>query len=49
MAGLGSRFQYEEVNYMAAEEMEECVLASAEMAYEDLGEQAPMGFMAARG
>ena len=49
MAGLGSKFQSEESNYMAAEAMEEYYLASSEAAYEDPGEQAPMGFMAERG
>ena len=47
MAVLGSSFQFEEINYMKAEAMEEYVLASAEAAYEDPGEQAPMGFLAA--
>ena len=37
MAGLVSRFQYEESNYMVAEAMEGYALASAEASYEDLG------------
>ena len=49
MAGLGSIFQSEESNYMVAETMEEYAFNSAEAAYEDPGEQAPMGFMAAWG
>ena len=34
---------------MAAETMQEYSLASAETAYEDPGEQAPIGFMATEG
>ena len=34
---------------MVAEEMEEYVLAYAEAAYEDPGEQTPMGFMESGG
>ena len=49
MAGLGSIFQSEEINYMVAEAMEGYVLASAEAAYEYPGEQAPMGFIASGG
>ena len=49
MSGLGSSFQSEENNSMVAEAMEEYELASAEAAYEDPGEQAQMGFMAAGG
>ena len=45
MAGLGIIFQSEESNSMVAEAMEEYLLASAELAYEDPGEQAPIGFM----
>ena len=47
MVVLGSSFQFEEINYMKAEAMEEYALASAEAAYEDPGEQAPMEFLAA--
>ena len=36
-------------NYMLMETMEEHVLASVEEAYENPGEQAPMGFMASGG
>ena len=46
MAGLGSIFQYEDSNSMLAESMGEYALSSAEAAYEDPGEQAPMGFVA---
>ena len=46
MSGLGSSFQYEEINYMVAEATEEILLASAEAAYEDPGEQASLGSMA---
>ena len=49
MDDLGSSFQYDENNYMVAEEMEEYALASTEVAYEDTGEQATMGFMAEGG
>ena len=49
MAGLVGSFQSEESNSMIAEEMEEFSLDSAESAYEDPGEQAPMGFMASVG
>ena len=49
MYGLGSSFQYEEINSMTLEAMEEYALASAEVAYEEPGEQEPMIFMAAGG
>ena len=49
MAGWNSSFQYEESNSMVAEAMEEYVLLSAEEAYEDPGEQAPMVFMTTEG
>ena len=49
MDDLGSSFQYDENNYMVAEEMEEYALASTEVAYEDTEEQATMGFMAEGG
>ena len=49
MAGLISTFQSDKINSMLAEDMEEYLLASEEAAHEDLGEQAPMGFMAAGG
>ena len=49
MDGSGSSFKYEESNSMEAEAMEEYALASAEADYEDPGEQAQMGFMAAGG
>ena len=45
MAGFGSRFQYEESNYMVSEDMEEYVLYDEEAAYKYTGEQVPMGFM----
>ena len=47
--GFGSRFQYEESNYMVAEEMEEHALASAEAAYKYPGELTPIGFMVTGG
>ena len=46
MAGLGS---IEESNSMVAEAIEEHVLDSEEATYEDPGEHAPRGFMAAGG
>ena len=46
MAGLGSRFQTPDNNYMVAEAFEEYALASEDSAYEDPGQQAPMVFMA---
>ena len=46
MNGLGSIFQSELKNSMATEILEEYVLASTEAAYENPGEQAPMGLMA---
>ena len=49
MARLGSSFQYEEINYMVAEAMEEYALDSTEEDYEDPGEHAPMGLMVAVG
>ena len=49
MAVLGSSFQFEEINYMVAEAMEEYALASAEAAYKDPWEQATMRFMAKGG
>ena len=49
MDGLGTSFQSEESNCMVAEVMEEYALASSEDAYEDLGEQAQMRFMAEGG
>ena len=45
MAGLGSRFQYEEYKYMISEAQEEYALASAGSAYEQPGQQEPMGLM----
>ena len=49
MDGLVSSFQSEEINSMVAKAMGEFALASAEVAHEDPGEQAPMGFMAEGG
>ena len=46
MARLGSSFQYEEINYMVAEAMEEYALDSTEEDYEDPGEHAQMKLMA---
>ena len=48
MAGFGSSFHSKESNSMVAEAMGKYVLASTGTAYEDTGEQATMGFMAAR-
>ena len=45
MSGLDSSFHSEESNSIILEAMEEYALASVEAAYEDLREQAPMGFM----
>ena len=45
MSGLSSSYKYEENNYTSAETMEEYSLDSEEEAYENLGEQAPMGFV----
>ena len=45
-AVLGSSFQSEYNKSMPAETMKECSLSSAEAAYENPGEQAPMVFMA---
>ena len=49
MVGWGSSFQYEESKSVMSEAMEEYALASEEATYEDPGQQAPMGFMAAGG
>ena len=49
MDGLVGRFRSEEINSIAAEAIEEYMLASEEASYKDPGEQAPMGFMAAGG
>ena len=49
MADLVSIFRSEEINSTVAEEMEEYALASAEVAYEDLGRQVPMVFLASGG
>ena len=49
MAGFGSSFHSKESNSMVAEAMGKYVLASTGTAYEDTGEQAPMGFLAAGG
>ena len=46
MAGYGSRFQTPDNNYMLAEALEEYELASEDSAYEDPGQEAPIGFMA---
>ena len=46
MAGLGSNFKYEEYNSLVSEALEEYALYSAEEAYEDPREKAPMGLMA---
>ena len=47
MAGLGSRFQGVDnnSNSMAAAELEEYMLASAEAAYQNSGKHVPVGFM----
>ena len=45
-SGLISRFQSEGKIYMVAETLEDYALASSEAAYENLGEQEPMGLMA---
>ena len=45
MSGLESSFQYEEKNCMVVEALEEYILASVEVAYEEPGEKAPMGLM----
>ena len=44
-AGLSGSFQYEGNNSVVAETLEEYELASAEAAYENRGEQAPIVFM----
>ena len=49
MAGLVGSFQSEEINSIVAEAVKEYMLASEESSYEDQGEHAPMGFMAAGG
>ena len=49
MAGLGSSFQYKEINSMVVEAMEEYASDSAEAAYEDSAEKASMGFMSTGG
>ena len=49
MAGLSSSFKYQERNSVVAEEMAKYALASAEVAYGYLGEQASMRFMASGG
>ena len=46
MAVLDSIFQAVGNRYLAAEALEDYVLAYEEAAYEDPGQQAPMGFMA---
>ena len=48
-AGLSSSFQADMNNFMLAETMLEYALYSAEAAYENPGEHAPMGFMALGG
>ena len=48
-SGLKSSFQSEENNSMVAKQMEEYALTSSEAAYENLGEQTPMGFMSPGG
>ena len=45
MAVLSSIFQSDENNSVVAETLKGCVLASAEAAHENPGEQAPMGLM----
>ena len=49
MSGLESSFQYEEKNCMVVEALEEYILASVEVAYEEPGEKAPMGLMTSWG
>ena len=49
MAGLGSIFQYEEINTIVEEAMEEFSLFYAEATYEDPEEQASMVFMSSEG
>ena len=38
-------FQTNDKKYMVSEALEDCELAFAEAAYQDLGQQTPMGFM----
>ena len=49
MAGLSSIFQSDEDNYVVAETLQGYVLASAEAAYENPGEQSPIVFVALGG